>query len=1181
MQPPAFPENELQRLQALHERAILDTLPEERFDRLTRLARQLFGTQIALVSLVDAERQWFKSRQGLDACETGRDISFCGHAILGTDIFHIADARLDPRFAENPLVTGPPHIRFYAGAPLGTAEGYRIGTLCIIDDKPRQLTAPELQALRDLADCVEAEINQVDLLQQKQALNQFKSTLDRTLDCVFMFDPETLRFSYANQGALLQVGYDLSELQGMHPYDIKPEITEAQFHELIAPLLSGERASLTFETVHRHKNGQRLPVEIFLQYIAPADEPPRFVAIVRDITERKQAGAERNRISNLLSNILEAASEVSIIATDPQGLITTFNRGAERLLGYTAEEMVGKQTPGILHLPAEVVERGSALGNQFGHPIEGFRVLVEMPERHGSEKREWTYIHKDGHHIPVSLVVTTMRADSGEIIGYLGIAEDITDRKRAQTALLEQAQRTQAILDNAIDGIITIDELGIVASFNKAAEHIFGYRPEEVVGQNIKMLMPEPYHSAHDGYLHNYCTTGEARVIGIGREVVGRRNDGTTFPMNLAVSEFGHQGKRMFAGLVSDITERKQNETALRDQAEHTQAILDNMVDGIITIDQVGIIHSFTPAAERIFGYTPDEVMGQNIKMLMPNPHRDAHDTYLSNYQATGVARIIGIGREVEGQRKDGSLFPMELAISEITRQGKPMYVGMVRDITERKRVERMKSEFVSTVSHELRTPLTAISGALGLVAGGAVGGMPAQAQQMIAIAHRNSQRLSHLINDLLDMEKIAAGKFHFDMRPHALMPLIEQALEANRAYGVERRVTLALTGEAPDTEVRVDSQRLMQVLSNLLSNAVKFSPEDGTVEIAVALRNKLVRVTVTDHGPGIPAEFRSRIFQKFAQADSSDTRQKGGTGLGLAITRELVERMGGQIGFESVEGEGSGFYFDLPLLNGQESASATVSLAATSADAPRILVVEDEPDIAHLVGLMLTRAGYQVDIARTGAEALEALQQSSYAAMTLDLMLPDISGLEIISHVRQQPETANLPIVVVSAKIEEGRLAISGNFSDIDWLAKPIDEARMLDLVEGQLSRISTHRPRVLHVEDDTDLHEVVRTMVGDRFDFELATTLREARARVSLEHFDVVILDLSLPDGSGWDLLPEIRARQPNARVVILSGTDMMPDEARKVEVVLLKSQVSPRELLDALNTRIQSFKLKKERP
>ncbi|MFO7541701.1 MAG: PAS domain S-box protein [Thiobacillus sp.] len=1032
MQTPAIPENEAQRLQALRERGILDTQPEERFDRLTRLARKMFGTQIALVSLVDAERQWFKSRQGLDACETGRDISFCGHAILGTDIFHVADASLDPRFADNPLVTGAPHIRFYAGAPLSTNDGYLVGTLCIIDDKPRQLTASETQALRDLADCVEAEINQVDLLQQKRALNQFKSTLDRTLDCVFMFEADSLRFFYVNEGALQQVGYTRDELLGMHPYDIKPDITEAQFHELIAPLLAGEQASLTFETVHQHKTGQRLPVEIFLQYIDPADEPARFVAIVRDISERKAVELEMCESEQRFRYMLETCPTAARIARSGGRDVIFSNRRYAELINAASDQVSGLDPSAY-----------------YAHP-----------------------------------------EDYADILLRLGKGEQIHDR---------------------------LIELNIPGSGTKWA-------------------------------LASY------------------------FPIQ-------YQGEAAVLGWFYDITDRKQAETALRDQAEHTQAILDNMVDGIITIDQVGIIHSYTPAAERIFGFTPEEVLGQNIKMLMPNPHRDAHDGYLHNYHATGVARIIGIGREVEGQRKDGSLFPMDLAISEITRQGQSMYVGMVRDITERKRAERMKSEFVSTVSHELRTPLTAISGALGLVAGGAMGEVPAQALQMINIAYKNSQRLTHLINDLLDMEKIAAGKLHFDMQPQALMALIEQALEANRSYGAERRVALALTADVPDAEVRVDSHRLMQVLSNLLSNAVKYSPEDGTVEIAVATRKQSVRVTVTDHGPGIPEAFRSRIFQKFAQADSSDTRQKGGTGLGLAITRELVERMGGQIGFESVEGEGSRFYFDLPLLNAQETAIVTEPFAVTATDAPRILVVEDEPDIAQLLGLMLTRAGYQVDIASTGAEALEALQQTRYAAMTLDLMLPDISGLEIISQVRHRPETSDLPIVVVSAKVEEGRLAIDGSFSDIDWLAKPFNEAHMLELVESQISRIGSLHPRILHVEDDTDLHQVVRAMAGERFDFEFATSLHEAQARIGQERFDVVILDLGLPDGSGWDLLPEIRKRQPGARVVILSGTEMTPDKARKVEAVLLKSQVSPRELIDALNTRIQSIKLKKE--
>ena len=235
------------------------------------------------------------------------------------------------------------------------------------------------------------------------------------------------------------------------------------------------------------------------------------------------------------------------------------------------------------------------------------------------------------------------------------------------------------------------------------------------------------------------------------------------------------------------------------------------MVDGMITIDEFGIIDSFNPAAERIFGYSAGETLGQNASVLMPSPYRENHDQYISNYRKTGEAKILGIGREIEGQRKDGSLFPMELTVSKITRQGKLMFVGMVRDISERKRMDRMKSEFVSTVSHELRTPLTAISGSLGLITGGVLGQLPEQAHEMISIAHKNSQRLTYLINDLLDIEKLSAGKLQFEIQQQPLMPLIEQVVETDHAYGAERRIALRLTRQAPGVQARVDSQRLLQ----------------------------------------------------------------------------------------------------------------------------------------------------------------------------------------------------------------------------------------------------------------------------------------------------------------------------------------------------------------------------------
>jgi DNA-binding response OmpR family regulator len=343
-------------------------------------------------------------------------------------------------------------------------------------------------------------------------------------------------------------------------------------------------------------------------------------------------------------------------------------------------------------------------------------------------------------------------------------------------------------------------------------------------------------------------------------------------------------------------------------------------------------------------------------------------------------------------------------------------------------------------------------------------------------------------------------------------------------------------------------------------------------VDVAVQILGNTVRVSVIDHGPGISIEFRSKIFGKFTQADSSDTRQKGGTGLGLAITREFVQRMGGNIGFDSIEGQGATFYAEFPLYK-SSATSIELDSNVTIENRPRILVVEDEEDIAKLLSIMLTRAGYAVDIALNGAAALSAIKQTRYTAITLDLLLPDISGLEIIRKVRTEADSADIPIIVVSAKMEEGKLAINGDFEDINWLAKPIDEARLLSTISDSYLGSSGHRPRVLHIEDDVDLHHVISAMIGERFDIELATTLSEARILLNQNHYDLLIMDLTLPDGSGWHLLPQIHQQQPLARIVILSGTDTSAEDARKVDAVLVKSQVSPSELLNALKRSIRS--------
>lgn len=832
MQPPPFPDNELLRLSALRECTLLDTPPEERFDRVTRLAQQMFSTPIALISLVDKQRQWFKSCQGLEAQQTGRDVSFCGHAILGTDIFLVEDAREDPRFADNPLVTGPPHIRFYAGAPLRTTEGYRIGTLCIIDDKPRRLSESQQQALRDLADCAEEEINKIELQQEKKLLKQ------------------------------------------------------AQQLEIIARVQS---------QFIRQKDRRQAFDSLLSDILALTESEYGFIGEVL----RNAAGAPYLKTYAITNIAWDDASQSFYEANAPRGL-EFFNLDTLFGVALTTESVVISNSPSL---------DPRSGGLPAGHPA--LSAFLGIPVHHGGQLVAMLGIanRPDGYDQKLVDFLQPLLVTLGQLM----------EASRTQRQHRESERRLRSIIEGTNIGTWEWNVQTGETVFNDRWAEMVGYSLAELAPISIQTWMdlahPDDLQNSNDALQRHFA--GKLDYYDIQCRMRHRAGHWVWVHDRGRVVSWTEDGKPLLmSGTHADITDFKRAETALRDQAEHTQAILDNMVDGIITIDRVGNIDSFNPAAEHIFGYAADEVLGRNVKILMPSPYRDAHDTYLHNYQSSRVARIIGIGREVEGQRKDGSLFPMELTVSEISRQGAPFYVGMVRDITERKRVERMKNEFVSTVSHELRTPLTSISGALGLISSGTLGDLSTQAKQMLHIAHKNSQRLTHLINDLLDIEKLAAGKMHFDLQQQALMPVIEQAIEANRPYGTERGVSLVLKAEPAEHKVLVDTYRLIQVLSNLLSNAIKYSPADDTVEIEVQARRDTVRVSVYDRGPGIPPEFQPRIFEKFAQADSSDTRQKGGTGLGLAISKELIGRMGGHIDFATGGERGTVFYFELPLCN-------------------------------------------------------------------------------------------------------------------------------------------------------------------------------------------------------------------------------------------------------------------------
>lgn len=347
----------------------------------------------------------------------------------------------------------------------------------------------------------------------------------------------------------------------------------------------------------------------------------------------------------------------------------------------------------------------------------------------------------------------------------------------------------------------------------------------------------------------------------------------------------------------------------------HFKAIADTANDGIISTDSSGLITYFNKGAEKIFGYDHQEVIGKPIAMLMPERYQKVHGTNFEKFIKTGVSDMFGKSVELYGRRKDGVEFPIELSLSHWIVGEERFVNAIVRDITERKKIERMKNEFISTVSHELRTPLTSIRGSLGLMAGGIVGELNQQTRGLLDIANANIERLSRLINDILDIEGIESNQLKMEMGRYRLNNLLQQALETNKGLAEQKNIALKLENMAMDNvEITVDNDRFLQIMTNLIGNAVKFSPSGEEVVVRAMANNDRVRIMVEDHGPGIPDEFRSRIFGKFAQADSSDTRLKGGTGLGLSICKALAERFGGLIGYESTVGKGTTFYIDLPV---------------------------------------------------------------------------------------------------------------------------------------------------------------------------------------------------------------------------------------------------------------------------
>ncbi|NYZ16699.1 PAS domain S-box protein [Azospirillum sp. RWY-5-1] len=619
---------------------------------------------------------------------------------------------------------------------------------------------------------------------------------------------------------------------------------------------------------------------------------------------------------------------------------------------------------------------------------------------------------------------------------------------------------TRAILDSAVDGLVIIDGRGTVQAFSRSAERMFGWRAEEVVGRNVSMLMPDPDRSAHDGYLQRYLQTGDARIIGKGRDVRGLRRDGTTFAMELAVGDsHGGGGERLFAGFVRDVGARKEIEERLRHSEARNRAILDAAADAIVTIDDKGRIGGFNRAAERIFGYAAAEVLGRNVSMLMPPPYRQEHDEYVARYLRTGEARIIGIGREVQGRHKDGRVFPVELAVGEGNLAGQRLFAGVLRDITDRKRAESAlrtakeeaeraalsKAKFLAAAGHDLRQPVQSLM----FYAAALSARLPEGSERaMVTDMEGAIGALKSLLDSLLEVARLDAGvetaspvAFPADA---LLAPLPADYADAAALSGVELRVVLSSLTLVSDPAL------LARLLRQLVENAIRFSPS-GRVLVGCRRAGSGARIEVRDTGVGMPADGRAEIFDDFVQLGNPERDRAKGLGLGLGIVRRIAGLLGHPVGLRSAPGRGSVFWVEVPT-DGESPAAIrppTLEPAGERVLGPRgaILLIDDEPVVLAGLALVLRGWGYDVIAATSVEEAMAALNARGGPP---GLILADYrlreghTGTEAIRRVTEHFRRP-IPSLILTGETAPDRLREARD-SGIDVLHKPVSPPVLLN---------------------------------------------------------------------------------------------------------------------------------------
>ncbi len=762
-----------------------------------------------------------------------------------------------------------------------------------------------------------------------------------------------------------------------------------------------------------------------------------YYAMSRDAADRVRSAERMRQQLSFTAAITDNLGE-GVYALDREGRLTFMNPAAQAMLGWKEEDLLGNDMHGAIHFQT----RDGTAVPASECPLLG--VLTSGEKFHSTDD---VFTRRDGTVFPVEYVSSPFRRDGG-IVGAVVAFRDIGVRKRTEAELLERAN--QGLFAADVGAALTKAE-SLPTALRQSAEAMVRHLGAAMASiwtlcEDEKILELQGSAWAHRPLFgpDARVPVGEFRIGQIARDRRSALLDLTAGEEREDDKDWARrEGMVAFAGyplIVEDrlvgvmamfatrsLTEtalhslesvadeialgidRARASEALRQSESRTRAVVENMMEALIIVDGKSVVRAMNPAAERIFGYKAEELVGRPLALLVPESVAPDPLLFLREAHRRALGRVT----EWEGRRKNGEVFPFELSLFEFRTAEGHRFGGSIRDISERREVERLKKEFVSTVSHELRTPLTSIRGSLGLLAGGVLGELPPQAAEVIAVAERNVLRLVRLINDILDLERFDSGRIEMNFETVALDSIFMRSLETVRPFGDQEGVILETSPTA--AQVWADGDRLVQVLVNLLSNAVKFSPRGSAVRLSASQEDGWSQVRVRDQGRGIPASLREAIFERFRQVEASDARQKGGSGLGLAICKAIIEQHGGSIGVESEEGKGSVFWIRLPDSPRAQERSPLLPKGetASSAGRPEVLIVEDDLALLDVLERQLLEAGLRVRRATTGEQAIALTRVRPPSLIVLDVSLPRGDGFEVVEALRGEPRLAGLPVLV------------------------------------------------------------------------------------------------------------------------------------------------------------------------